>query len=488
MAFSAKCGGLGTGAASASLSAALLWFGTGLHPLWPLMWLAPLPVLIRSLNSAGPATAFVAFFAWLIGSLNLWDYYHHVLHAPSGVVAIIVVVPALVFMLVAVLFRTLARRGACWSALLALPASWVAFEYLLSVTSPHGTAGSLAYSQLNFLPFLQLASLTGPSGMSFLLLLFPAAVALMLHLRGRALRQALHIGALSAALLVAALAFGTLRLTLAAPAAFVRVGLIASDAPINVGLADEGPPTTALLAGYAAPIEKLAAQGATVIVLPEKLGVAVDPETNAIDAAMQALADRNRVEIIVGLLHVMPPAKSNEARIYRPGAAVLSYAKEHLLPPFESQLSRGTKLTLLPGQSGTSGVAICKDMDFAQPSAQYGRAGVGMLLVPAWDFVSDRWAHGHIAIMRGVESGFAVVRAAKQGYLTVSDDRGRILAETQSDSGAFATLIVDVPTRHDATAYLQLGNWFVWLCFAVLMLSLVQLRLNPVSSSVPNSD
>jgi apolipoprotein N-acyltransferase len=59
----------------------------------------------------------------------------------------------------------------------------VSIEYLRNLTTPHGTAGSLAYSQLRFLPFLQLASVTGPWGMTFLLLLFPSAVTLGWHLR-----------------------------------------------------------------------------------------------------------------------------------------------------------------------------------------------------------------------------------------------------------------------------------------------------------------
>jgi len=65
-----------------------------------------------------------------------------------------------------------------------------------------------------------------------------------------------------------------------------------------------------------------------------------------------------------------------------------------------------------------------------------------------------------MAVMRGVEDGFNVVRAAKEGYLRVSDNRGRILAEITSDSAHFATLLVDVPTTHATTIYLMLGDWF----------------------------
>ena len=120
-------------------------------------------------------------------------------------------------------------------------------------------------------------------------------------------------------------------------------------------------------------------------------------------------------------------------------------------------------------------MTICKDMDFTPLSRVYGAAGVGLMLVPAWDFVLDRTAHGHMAILRGVESGFAIVRAAKQGYLTVSDNRGRIRAEVTSDAAPFATLLATVPETHTPTLYLWLGDWFAWLSLAMLAGALVHL-------------
>ena len=85
------------------------------------------------------------------------------------------------------------------------------------------------------------------------------------------------------------------------------------------------------------------------------------------------------------------------------------------------------------------------------------------MLVPAWDFSVDWIYHGNAALMRGVEDGFSVVRAAKYGSLYVSDDRGRILAEVMSDSAPFATLVAEVPVAHAVTPYLLFGNWFAWL-------------------------
>jgi apolipoprotein N-acyltransferase len=466
---------IGFGLLPAAFTAALLWFGAGLNPSWPLLWLAPLPVLIYAARSAWWSAGLVAVVAWFAGGLSMWHYFRDVLHAPLAVAANVVIGPALVFAVAVLLFRALLRRGAVWSALVAFPAAWVTFEYLFNVTSVHGTAASLSYTQLRFLPFLQLASITGPWGISFLLLLFSSALAIGIDRRRTAPTLALRVVGAGLGVILLALAFGTVRLLVPERGARVRVGLIASAAPANTDIAASGAETARLFRDYAVAAEELAARGAQVIVMPEKLGVAVDPETRVTDDFFQALVDKTKAEIVVGMVRVARPVMYNEARVYAPGVAPRSYDKEHMLPPFESQLTAGTALTLMTEPSGTWGVAICKDMDFTRPSRRYGVAGAGLLLVPAWDFVLDRTWHGHIAVMRGVESGFSIARAAKQGFLTVSDDRGRIVAESQSDGAAFAILLTEVPVVHDRTVYLLLGDWFAWVAMAVLVFAIAQM-------------
>jgi apolipoprotein N-acyltransferase len=464
---------------AAAATAVLLWFGNGLDPWWPLMWFAPLPVLWFALRHSWWMTALTAAAAWLAGSLSLWGYFH-LLGMPFLTWLGIFGVVALVAVCAVLLFRALVLRGAWWSALVAFPAVWVTLEFVRNLTTPHATAGSIAYTQLKFLPFLQLASITGPWGMSFLLLCFPAALAIGLYLRETAPKAALRIVATTLGVLAAVLIFGVVRLATTPRGPAVRVGLIASDLHGNVGVAESGAETTRLFEKYAVKTEQLASEGAQAIVLPEKLGVVLEVENGSADPIFQQLADRSGATIVVGEVHVADrvnnsAAKYNQARVYQPQAVVLSYNKQHMLPPFESPLTPGTTLVTMQRPADRWGVAICKDMDFTPLSRRYGTAGVGLMLVPGWDFNVDRNWHGHIAVMRGVEDGFSIVRAAKNGYLTVSDDRGRVVAETRSDAAPFATLIATVPAAHSATLYLLLGDWFGWLACGLLVFALIQL-------------
>jgi apolipoprotein N-acyltransferase len=475
---------IGIALLAAASSAVLIWFGTGLHPAWPLLWLAPLPVLVVAARSPWWAAGLTAALAWALGNLNMAHYYATLLHIPLAVSAEIIVAPALVFAFAVLLYRALLRRGAAWSAVVAFPAAWVSFEYVLNLTSPHATLGSLAYSQLTCLPVLQLASITGPWGISFLVLMVPAALAIWIDLRSRSPKQGFRILLTTLCVLALVAGFGALRLASPPPPGqVVKVGLVASDAGANAGVAAPGAATDALLRDYAAQTEALAARGAQMIVLPEHVGEIVDPQTANVDALFQALADRTRVTVVVGVSHVTAGAAFNQARVYAPDVAEQSYDKHHMLPPFESMFTPGKTILLLDEPRGKWGVEICKDMDFTALSRAYGNAGAGLVLAPAWDFQLDWISHGHVAIMRGVEDGFGIARAGRGGSLLVTDNRGRILAETRSNSAPFATLIADVPAIHDITLYLLWGDWFAWFALGALAFTLARLvslpRLKP---------
>lgn len=464
-----------SGVLAVAATAVLVYFGTGLFPNWPLLWFAPLPVLLFAQRSSWWATGVCALAGWGIGALNTEYFYGHILHLPVGMQAEILAGPALIFTLSVMLFRALFRKGLSWTAVLAFPALVTSLEYGVNLISPHGTFGSLAYSQLNFVPFLQLASVTGPWGMTFFLLLFSSGTAAALGLMKTSRKQSLRVFLVSAGSIVVILVFGMLRLASAPSGPLVKVGLIASDLAENEGIIDPGAPTERLLREYAAAAETLAAKGAQVVVMPEKIGVIAESSRGDADTLLQSLADKTNAVIVVGVVDDAPPLSYNQARVYMPKSQMQTYDKHHMLPPFESQFTVGTTLTTFDEPSGTWGVEICKDMDFTPLSRKYGQRAAGLLLVPAWDFILDRFQHGHIAVMRGVEDGFSIVRSAKQGYLTVSDNRGRILSETQSNSASFATLLVDVPAAHDNTIYLRFGDWFAWLTIALTVIALIQL-------------
>ena len=150
------------------------------------------------------------------------------------------------------------------------------------------------------------------------------------------------------------------------------------------------------------------------------------------------------------------------------GKLEANYDKHHLLPGVEPE-KPGDKRVVLDKPSGRWGLQICKDMDFPKLSREYAAEGANLLLVPAWDFNRDGWLHARMAVLRAVENGFALARSARNGLLTLSDNRGRILAETETVPDRFASITGKVNVSREETFYARTGDWFAWLCVAVFV-------------------
>lgn len=455
-------------------SASWFYFGTGLHPLWWLAWLAAIPVLLVAPRLHWAWAFVLGFAASAAGFLNQWSFFRKALQVPLTTILLYVGLSSLVFALAVLAYRTFVRIGAIWRGALIFPSLWVLAEFINSRVSIHSTSGNLAYSQMNFLPILQIASLTGIWGISFCMLLFAATASILLGRYG-SLRGRRILGIAVGAVLVAVLGFGVWRISSGPSAQSVKVALLSSDLHQNL-ITDKHDDTLRLMRDYLAQAQKAAAQGAKVIVIPEKIAIITPGDIEDIDHLMQSTANQIGAQIVVGVVDVTADAKFNQARIYTPNAEIVTYEKHHMLPPFESNLKPGTRLTEWQEPTGTWGAAICKDMDFPKMGRDYGNDGVGLLLVPAWDFVQDGWLHGRMAILRGVESGFSIARSPKQGVLTVSDDRGRIIAQKASDAAPFVTLVANVPVHNDATYYARHGDWFAW-CNAALFVMVMLSRM-----------
>jgi apolipoprotein N-acyltransferase len=69
--------------------------------------------------------------------------------------------PALIFAGIIMLTRSTALKLNTWYSLFAFPLFFTAFEYILIKFAPDGTAASIAYSQMNCLPLIQIAAVAG---------------------------------------------------------------------------------------------------------------------------------------------------------------------------------------------------------------------------------------------------------------------------------------------------------------------------------------
>ena len=459
--------GAAVAVAAVALTALGWWYATALQPLWWAAWLAPLPLLLASVRLRALPAALATWCAFALGGAGQWAYLHGALGLPLPVVLAAIVLPALAMVPAVLLFRGLARQGRPFAAAFALPAVATGLSWMVARASPHGTFGHLAYSQMDALPVVQLAAVGGLWMAGFLVWWSAAAVASALAARAsrRARLRALAVAMLSIAL---ALGFGAWRLQHDASGPTLRVALLAAGGPASGNADIDTPQGAALLQRYIATIDRLAAA--------QRIDLFVGPEspllvhTRAV-GALQAAADRHDARILIGAEDRSEPARArNAALVFEPGgAAPAAYFKRHLIPGLEARYTPGDARLLLAGTPPTA-VAVCKDLDFTSTALDHARLGVALLLVPAWDFEVDAWLHARMAVMRGIEGGFAVARSARDGLLTLSDDRGRVLAETSAvGRDDVVSLVADLPLRASTTPYRRWGDAFGAGCLALAL-------------------
>jgi len=435
-----------------------LRYAFGLEPVWWLAWLAPLPLLVAAWRSPARAAFALALLAGLIASSGNLHFFALTMPLPAALW--VTLLSALPWPLaVGVTRRLLARTASPW-AVLAYPLTWCALDTLLAHLHPDTNWGSLAYSQAGFLPAVQVLALGGTAALVFLLALVPAAAALMLLRGWRAARMPLLC---ALALTAASFGYGLVRIPVAAAPQGTPVGM----AVIDDFIGPRTPPALAqrVWAQYERHVAALAAQGARLIVLPEKIAVMSPADAARIEARLSSLAARHRIWLAAGIGTDDGAQKRNLAWLFAPdGHLDASYQKHHMAPP-ERDFAPGAAFDLRSIEGTRYGLAICKDMHFAAMGRAYGERQAQAMLVPAWDFGADGRYAARLSALRGVESGFAMVRAAREGLLTVTDAYGRIVAETSSAALPGATLLARVPAGPPLpTLYRRSGDLFGWLC------------------------
>jgi apolipoprotein N-acyltransferase len=204
------------------VAAALLLFANGVNTIPLAAWVAPVFLLrfvrYQSLRIGLPVTYFLlmaAFACQFRGMVPIPGIAYYVFLA---VWAIPLVVPYMIDRLVEHRLRGLA-------ASLVFPTAWAATDYVVS-RGLYGSWGSAAYSQYGNLPLLQLLSVTGLWGITFLMGWF-AAVCNWLWEEGLDSKRARHGIWLCAGTIAAVMLLGGARLVLFPPSSqTVRVASI----------------------------------------------------------------------------------------------------------------------------------------------------------------------------------------------------------------------------------------------------------------------
>jgi apolipoprotein N-acyltransferase len=253
---------------------------------------------------------------------------------------------------------------------------------------------------MNVLPVLQAAALGGTPLVVFIVTL-PAATVAVAIARGRTIESPALAYGLPLSLVLGAIWYGYARLAETPGMVRVPVGLVAADGQ-NVLPPEPGGTSDATLAAYLAGATALARQGASLVMLPEKVEFVDERASVVVRDRLASWARDHGTRLVAGFGVFRHEYRDNVAWLFdRNGELVAQYSKQHLVPILEMRYRPGEQDVVVDLDGRRFGIAICKDMGFPALARRYGREGIDAMLTPAWDFVTDAEYHARMAVLRG---------------------------------------------------------------------------------------
>jgi apolipoprotein N-acyltransferase len=507
------------------LAGALLFLAVPTYGLWPLMWIATVPQIYVARVASTPRRAFL--YGWLTGALaNTGGFYwmdgllerfgHMAAIEALPIMALLIGYQALAFAFFSWGLRRAWERTRAPLALLA-PLVMVVVELLMPQIFPY----YLGISQAFVPAVIQIADLTGPLGVTALMLALAGAVADAVFAGSRRFdRRALGGPAwrgliVAGALIVADLGYGALRMrevdARRAAAPKVRTGLVQA----NVGILEKWDPAefARLLALHQRASAELESAGAELVVWPESSYPYTLPRTFAHDFPLDDGRMVRRgfdTPLLFGAVTRAVGPSDKRADRYPYNTALMmdaagnvtgSYDKVFLMMfgeyiPFYDQIpwftkvfpeasnfSRGSEPASFPLHTAAGdfklGPLICYEdilPSFARRVGKLGPNAFVNITNDAWfGRTAEPYQHLALAVFRTVEHRLEMVRAVNTGVSAHIDAAGRVLAKTESVDPADeppappATLLVDLAMLPGGGLYRRVGDLFGVLCLLALV-------------------
>ncbi|MBI2266905.1 MAG: apolipoprotein N-acyltransferase [Armatimonadetes bacterium] len=456
------------------LSGILLVLAFPPYRVFPLAWVALVPLFLAVRHAGTVQRGFLGllFGVVYLGGVLSWI---GVFGAHAWVAfALFYSIPTVLF---ALTYGLPSFRDTWWT----IPFLWITAEWLRAQGPTGITWGGIGYSQVPWLEIVQLASVTGVYGITFLIVLVNA---LVLHLSSPLRWRKLWVPAL---IVLAAHLAGTF-LTPRQAEAGNPVLISAVQPNIDQSVKWDRRYFAETLSILKDLTLRVSAAHPDLVIWPETAvpgNVLTDP---LLLAGLSDLARRSGTTLVFGA-----PDQDREQRFYnaviaitKQGSLLDAYRKVHLVPFGEyvpggkwigswkifervGRFSPGKEMTVFDSEKVSFSALVCFESSFPYLARKAVNNGARLLLVltnDAWfgrSAASDQ--HFDFAVFRAVENRVHVVQVANTGITGVVDPAGRTLGRT--DLFKQTTLSETVSGNDSRTLHRRLGDWPAFLCLAV---------------------
>jgi len=492
-------------------SAALLILAFPNFQISALAWLALIPVLSVTLNSSARKSFFLSYItgAFFFGGVLYWLTYVTKLGY-----FILVLYLALFFGLFGlfanIFFRKFENSRLSFLLCLALPSLWVLLEFLRGALFSGFPWCILGYTQYKNPLLIQISDITGPYGVSFLIVMVNVVIGTVLGSKSDSFGTVpiLHRTVPILQVLILAIAlfltvgYGYLCLKDKDIDADIRLSVVQG----NIEQFKKWNPSykNYILERYDTLTGEVAKDKADLIIWPETAipGFVDDDE---IRVYLKEVAEANEAPLFAGAITYTSGAEKdyffNSAVLFTPNGSIYKkYDKIHLVPfgeyiPLEAHIpffrnsinteigdcTAGKEFTTFDitskgGDLYKYAALICFEDIFPDLARGFAREGADFLI----NITNDAWfkesseqlQHAQASVFRAVENRVAVVRAANNGFSCYITPDGIIEDWVRNrDSGSiydpgFKTF--ELKVKRGGTFYTAYGDIFVGICLLLI--------------------
>lgn len=443
-------------------SAVLLILSFPNFNLWPLAWVALVP-LLYAIEGQKPSRAFLK--AYICGVIFFSGTVYWLIHVTMLGMILAVLYLALYFGLFGLAVSLIPRRTA-FDTIFVIPVIWVATEWLRANLLTGFGWVLLSHSQSHTLPVIQIADIFGAYGVSFLIAMVNAAV--YVAFTNRKKREYFEFPILIVTMILfTSLLYGSFRLKNIFPGDVIKVSVIQGNIPQDKkwdqNFREE------ILAKYERLTKEAAADKPDLIVWPETSVPGFLESEEDLNRRVKALAVQLKAPLLVGTIREerhAPGVYYNSAAFVLPDGTIKKmYDKIHLVPfgeyiPLKNIFSFVEKIAPAPIGDVSKGkdytvfsffaekelkskeamwrsikkikfsALICFEDVFPELAREFVKRDARFLVNmtnDAWyKHTSAPYQHAESSVFRAVENRVNVIRATNTGLSCFIDQKGRV--------------------------------------------------------------
>ena len=445
-------------------------------------WIAPIFVLRFYRNSQRPGLDFILL--WLATAIPLMVSWSGATFFPRlGEIGFFLAVAPIALLAVVIDRYFHIRFPTSALMLIVFPIAATALDFFQANGSPFGSFGASAYSQRGFPIAMQIASIFGIWGITFMMSLFASTVN---HFwEGKTSPLAWTAAGSLALILVLSLGrtlFPAQPKHTAVIAGFSLPAETLSKSLSQFKSGDEAGFRQAMDELHAAELDQirmLAQEGTNIVVLQEGGVIGMTDQIETMIQNAGALAKAENIYIVLPTFDIEQTPPVNSISIVDPNGKVVLHHIKYGGNMFEGTLKGDGILQTVDTPYGKLSAIICWDADFPNIVKQAGAQNVDLLIVPAQDWLGVRDIHAGMSTFRAVENGLTIFRQTGQGVSLVSDPYGNVLNRIDTFKEPVSQFVgiqkVTVPVKSVNTLYPKLGDILGNIMLAGLLLLFIMM-------------